>query len=68
MNKIKTKIWVLCGSCDHVKGVVSDDLHLLLVCCNSMCVLHPSDLPPRPELVGVLWVSGLPSLFFVVAV
>lgn len=55
-------------SCDHIKGVVSDELHLLLVSCNSMCVLHPSELPPRPVLVDVLCASGLPSIFFVVAV
>lgn len=32
------------------------------MCCNSTCVLHPSDPPPTPAPVGVLWASWSPSI------
>lgn len=53
-RKTKMKYVVWDRSCDHISGVVSEELHLLLVSCNSTCVLHPSELPPRPVLVDVL--------------
>lgn len=60
---------LLCGTgLSGVEDVVSGHPHLLSLCCNNICVLLPSDFPPRPVLVGVLWASVLSSLFFAEAV